>query len=182
MEQALSLIRQETPDFIILELSLKKGSGFEFIKYIRKKNPDLPILVLSMHNEVYYAERVIRAGANGYLMKEMATEHVINAIRKILNGEIYLSEKMTSLLLSKLASSRKLDKMSHIESLSDRELEIYEMIGQGLSTREIAEKLSLSPKTVETHKENLKRKLKLKNSTELLRHAAQWAMKEFRSS
>jgi DNA-binding NarL/FixJ family response regulator len=161
------------PDIAVVDLSLKEGSGLDLIKSFKARKPSMPVLVLSMHDESLHAERVLRAGAKGYIMKQEATEKVITAIRKVLGGEVYLSDKMSAQMLNRLVGTGGTIEASPITRLTDREYEIYSMIGHGVGTREIAQKLSLSIKTVEAHRENIKDKLDLKNANELLRHAMQ---------
>ncbi len=174
IDEANQALENGLPDLIILDLSLKKGSALDFIKSIRKRYGALPILVLSMYNEVYYAERAIRVGANGYIMKEVITAHLIEAIQTVLDGEIYLSEAMKAKLLKSMSGKPAKKEGEEIDLLTDRELEVFQLIGQGLTTREIADKLFLSVKTIETYKENIKRKLNLRSSSELQQHAAHW--------
>jgi DNA-binding NarL/FixJ family response regulator len=162
------------PDVAVVDISLKGGNGLELIKNIKTMFPELPILVLSMHDESLYAERVLRAGSLGYVMKEEAAESVLVAIRRVLKGEIVLSEKMQGRLLHQLVNGRLKAGGSPIDTLSDRELEVFRMIGEGRSTRQIAEELHLSVRTVEAYREYIKEKLNLKNATELIQHAFQW--------
>ena len=176
--QALSSLDACNPDVAIVDISLKDRSGIELIKEIRAKKPDLPILVLSMHDESLHAERVLRAGAKGYIMKQEATEQVMNAIRKVLKGEVYLSDKMASRMVNRLVAGPQNVGGSPIERLSDREFEVFQMIGQGVGPSEIAEKLGLSVKTVETHRERIKEKLNLATGSELIRYAMQYVMDE----
>lgn len=175
---ALKAIEETKPDIAVVDISLKDSSGIELIKDIRVRYPDLQVLVLSMHDESFYAERVLRAGARGYVTKDEATEKVIVAIRRILTGEIYLSEKMSSKMLCKLVENRTGTAGLSVECLSDRELQVFELIGQGMGTRNIAEALHLSTKTIESHRERIKKKLKLDNASELLQHAIQWVQVE----
>ncbi len=168
---ALEAIERSSPDVAIVDLSLKESSGLELIKDIKIRHPALRVLVLSMRDETFYAERVLRAGARGYITKEEGTEKVIEGVRKVMDGEIYLSEKLAGRMLSRYVSG---DAGPLVQTLTDRELEIFELLGNGLTTREIAEKLYLSPKTVESHREHIKEKLRLENATELLKHAIQW--------
>ena len=172
---ALKAIETLKPNLAIVDISLKNGSGLDLIKSLQQRFPKLPILVLSMHDESLYAERVLRAGARGYITKQEATEKLITAIRRVLDGEIYLNEKVTSKILSRVISTSPAKNLSSINRLSDRELEVFQLIGQGHGTREIAELLHLSIKTVETYREHIKQKLKLKDATELVRHAVRWA-------
>jgi DNA-binding NarL/FixJ family response regulator len=163
------------PDVAVVDISIKGGNGLELVKSIKASHATLPILVLSMHDESLYAERALRAGALGYIMKEEAAENVIVGIRKVLKGEVVLSEKMQGRLLHQLVSGRLKQGSSPIDTLSDRELEVFRMIGEGRSTRQIAEELHLSVRTVEAYREYIKEKLNLKNATELVQHAFQWA-------
>ncbi len=176
--QAVKAIEASKPDLAVVDISLKDSSGIELIKDLKVRCPDLLLLVLSMHEESFYAERVLRAGARGYVTKEEATEKVIKAIRKLLDGEIYVSEKMAAKMLSKFVEGPAGKAGTPVERLSDRELQIFELIGRGVSTRRIAENLHLSIKTVESHRENIKRKLKLADATELLQQAIQWMQVE----
>jgi DNA-binding NarL/FixJ family response regulator len=162
------------PDVAIVDISLKGGNGLELIKNIKASHPALPILVLSMHDESLYAERALRAGSLGYIMKEEAAESVLVALRKVIKGEVVLSEKMQARLLHQLVNGRLKQGSSPIDTLSDRELEVFRMIGEGRSTRQIAEELHLSVRTVEAYREYIKEKLSLKNATELVQHAFQW--------
>src|SRR3954465_1841538 len=179
-QQALSALESSQPDVAIVDISLKDRSGIELIKEIRARKPELPILVLSMHDESLHAERVLRAGAKGYIMKQEATEQVMNAIRRVLRGEVYLSEKMASRMVNRLVAGPQNVGGSPIERLSDREFEVFQMIGHGVGPSEIAEKLGLSVKTVETHRERIKEKLNLASGSELIRYAMQYVMDEMR--
>ncbi|HWD17770.1 MAG TPA: response regulator transcription factor [Verrucomicrobiae bacterium] len=169
---AFEAVPKLQPDVAIIDLSLKGSSGLELVKNIKANYPKIPLLVLSMHDESLYAERALRAGASGYLMKAEATEVVLNAIRHVLNGGIHLSEKMSSKLMHQLASGRT-GGGTLMERLSDRELEVFSLIGQGRGTRQIAEQLHLSVKTIESHRAHIKEKLNLKNATELVHRAIQ---------
>jgi DNA-binding NarL/FixJ family response regulator len=175
---ALKTIEATGPDLVVVDISLKDSSGIELIKDIKVRFPSLLVLVVSMHNESFYAERVLRVGARGYVTKEEATETVITAIRKLFNGAIYVSEKMAAKMLSKFVDGPPETGGLPVERLTNRELQIFELIGNGVSTRQIAEKLHLSVKTVESHRENIKRKLKLDNAAELLQHAIHWVQVE----
>lgn len=172
--EALQAIAAEQPDIALVDLSLQDTSGIELIKDIKARQPQLPVLVLSMHDETLYAERALRAGARGYIMKEEATERVMTAIRKVLSGEIYLSERMSARLVSKLVDGPPTTGGAPVERLSDRELQVFEMIGRGIGTRQIAEALHISVKTIETHRERIKTKMRLANNSELVQHAMQW--------
>jgi DNA-binding NarL/FixJ family response regulator len=173
--EALKAIAVCKPDIAVVDLSLKGTSGLELLKDIKVRFPKLPVLVLSMYDESMYAERALRAGAKGYLMKEEATEKVLAAIRGILAGQIYLSEAMASRLLHLAVGGRATGAISPTERLSDRELEVFQLIGQGYGNTDIAQQLHLSPKTVETYRAHIKEKLGLSGATELLQHAIQWA-------
>ncbi|MEM7810429.1 MAG: response regulator transcription factor [Planctomycetota bacterium] len=165
-----------TPDLVIIDLSLSDGSGIELIKEIKARNEHARMLVTSMHDETLFAERVLRAGAKGYVSKQEPTTNLLDAIRQVLEGRVYLSSTMSDQMLHRMVAGADISEQSPIDSLSDRELEVFEMIGQGLTTREIATKLDLSPKTVETYRENIKAKLNLANGTALTRHAVQWLL------
>jgi DNA-binding NarL/FixJ family response regulator len=174
-EKALQAVATSNPDVAVLDLTLATGSGLGLIHDIKESHPRLPILVLSMHDESLYAERALRAGASGYIMKQEVAELFVEAIRKVLGGGIYLSERMSARMLQKL--SRRAPAATYsIESLSDRELEVLRLVGQCLSTREIATQLYLSIKTVETHLDHIKTKLGLESSRELFRYAIVWSM------
>ena len=165
------------PDLLVMDLRMGDGDGLELIKALKTHFPDLPVLVLSQHDETLYAERALRAGARGYVMKEEATEEVLNAMRTILKGELYVSRKMSVVVLKKLVGSPSATSGRQIERLSDRELQVFQMLGSGMSTRQVAAQLHLSFKTVETHRENIKHKLGLRDSAELVRHAAHWVQR-----
>ena len=163
---------------MILDISLNGPDGLELLKNIRASDPDLPVLVLSMHDEAIYAERALRARANGYIMKQEATEKVLVAVRRILNGEVYLSDRMSNKMLQQYIGGAPSMIQSRIASLSDRELEVFRLIGEGRATREIAEELHLSIKTVETYQAHIKEKLALRSGRELIQHAIQWKINE----
>ena len=171
---ALKAIDDLKPDVAIVDISLKGESGVDLIKDIRIRYPNLPVLTLSMYDEAIYAERVLRAGARGYVTKEEAAENVLQAIRSVLKGQIFLSERMSAKMLSKLVGGKAESQGLSIDRLSDRELQIFELIGRGMSTRMIAETLHLSIKTVESHRANIKEKLQIDSATELLQHAIHW--------
>ena len=171
---ALRSIAALKPDIAIVDLTLKEGTGLDLVKDLKLRQPELPVLVLSMHDEATYAERLLRSGARGYVMKNEASDKVVAALRRVLAGEVYLSEPMSARVLHKLVGGAA-PTVSPVELLSDRELQVFELIGQGVGTRLIAEKLHLSVKTVETYREHIKFKLKLDNATDLLQHAIQWA-------
>lgn len=173
-QQALDQVAALQPDLVLLDISLKGCNGIELLKNIKVRYPRLMVLMLSMHDESLYAVRALRAGAVGYVMKQEATERVLTAIRQVLNGEIYLSEKMEKKMMQQLVGGRSARTGSPLEDLSDRELEVFGLIGQGHGTRQIAEQLHLSIKTVESHRAHIKEKLNLKNANELIQHAIQW--------
>ena len=172
--EAMELIRKLNPDLAIVDLSLPGANGIELIKNTRAEFPKLPILVLSMHDESLYALRALRAGAEGYVMKHEAMANVIQAIREVFNGRPYLSPAMAAQVITKFAHRNAEGAADPVERLSDRELEILELIGKGNEVRQIAKQLHLSPKTVETHRAHIKDKLDLKNSREVARFAVQW--------
>lgn len=178
VQTVLQAIAQRRPDIMILDISLNGPDGLELLKAIRATDSTLPVLILSMHDEAIYAERALRARANGYIMKQEATEKVLVAVRRILNGEVYLSERMSSKLLQQYIGGAPATAQSRISLLSDRELEVYRLIGEGRATREIAEELHLSIKTVETYQAHIKEKLALRSGRELIQHAIQWKMNE----
>jgi DNA-binding NarL/FixJ family response regulator len=175
---ALKQLPQANPDVVVIDISLGDRSGLELVKDIRAQRPNLPMLVLSMHDEDLYAERALRAGAKGYVMKQEATEKVMDAIRRVLIGEVYVSEKMASRLVKQAIDAVPGTMENPLTRLSDRELEVFSMIGRGLGTREIANRLELSVKTVEAHREHIKEKLKLKSGTELMRYAVQYTLED----
>jgi DNA-binding NarL/FixJ family response regulator len=170
-ESALAAIKELQPDLVISDISLGSRDGIELVREIRARYPDVLVLMLSMFDDLTYAERAIRAGAAGYVMKRRGSEELLSAIRTVLRGEIYVSSKVASSLLRRLSGARPAKESNPVDELSDRELQILRCIGQGLSVREIAKQLYLSAKTVESHRENMKRKLKLKSSGELLQYA-----------
>ena len=177
-ERALEFLGEQRPDIVITDISLPGLSGLELIKEITKLHPGLVTLVLSMHDELVHGERALRAGAKGYLVKQEAPENVIIAIRKVLGGERYLSERMQSLLTRKIRGRPANQPVSVISSLTDCEHEIFRMIAMGLGSSEIAVKLNRSVKTVEAHRGNMKKKLGLRNAYELSHFAAAWANNE----
>lgn len=177
-QAAMQAIVQQNPDIMILDISLNGPDGLELLKGIRASNPDLPVLILSMHDESIYAERALRARANGYIMKQEATEKVLVAVRRILNGELYLSDRMSNKMLQQFIGGAPSMIQPRVSSLSDRELEVFQLIGEGRATREIAEELHLSVKTVETYQAHIKEKLALRSGRELIQHAIQWKINE----
>jgi len=177
-QAAMQHIALKNPDIVILDISLKGPDGLELLKSIRGAYPNLPVLILSMHDEAIYAERALRARANGYIMKQEATEKVLVALRRILNGDVYLSDAMSSRMLQHYIDGAPSPFQSRIAALSDRELEVFRQIGEGRATREIAEDLHLSIKTVETYQAHIKEKLALRSGRELIQHAIQWKINE----
>jgi DNA-binding NarL/FixJ family response regulator len=170
---ALEGLASSKPDLVIVDLSLKRSSGLDLVKNIKSAHPQVGILVLSMHDETLYAERVLHAGASGYIMKQEAADQVLKAIRTVLGGGIHLSEGMSATFMHRLARGKSAKGGSVMERLSDRELEVFRLIGEGRGTREIAEQLRLSIKTVESHRAHLKEKLNLKKASELVLLAIQ---------
>jgi len=175
---AMKAIAAFKPDILIADISMNGPDGLDLLKNLRMLYPDLPVLVLSMHDESIYAERALRARANGYIMKQEATEKVLVAIRRILDGEIYLSSRMANKLLQQYMSGQTVQTDSRLAALSDRELEVFRLIGEGLGTRQIAEALHLSMKTVESYQAHLKEKLSLRTGRELMQHAIQWKLND----
>ena len=174
---ALQAIRDTMPDFIVLDISLDGPDGLELLKVLRAEHPNLPVLILSMHDESAYAERALRAGANGYIMKQEATEKVLTAIRHILRGDVYLSESLTKRMLQQFVHGS-FPPRDPLAKLSDRELEVYRLIGAGHGTRQIADELHVSTKTVESYQAHIKEKLALRNARELVQHAIESSVNE----
>lgn len=173
-QTALEALQKAKPDMAIIDISLAGSNGIDLIKQIRTSDTETPILVLSMHDESLYAERALRSGANGYIMKQEANKKVRDAIRQVLSGEIYLSEKMSTQLVSKLIGGRNEATKSPMDTLSPRELEVFELIGQGHGTRQIAEAMKLTIPTINSFRARIKEKLNLKNASELVLNAIQW--------
>lgn len=173
-QEALQKIEESKPDVVIADISLKTTHGLELVKDLQVRYPSLPVLILSMHDESLYAERVLRAGAKGYITKQEATKKILPAIRQVLAGEIYISEKMSSRMVHKMVMGRAEEQKSPIERLTDRELEVFQLIGCGQGTRRIASELHLGIKTVESYRARIKEKLKLEDGTQLLQQAIQW--------
>lgn len=172
--EAMGLIESEKPDLVLADITLPDKSGLELIKDLQAIGRAVPVLVVSMHDESLYAERVLRAGGRGYIMKEEGGKKIIEAIRRVLSGQIYVSEKLNARLLEVLSGRGSEAGRSNLGNLSDREFEIFQLIGKGSSTNEIAEHLHLSPKTVEVHRANIKQKLALKSGADLVRYAIRW--------
>ena len=177
-ETALAAIAASRPDVLLLDISLPGPDGIDLLKTIRATDPALPVLVLSMHDESMYAERALRAGANGYIMKQEATENVLVALRRILRGEMYVSDRMASTMLRQIASGAGKPGQATISRLSDRELEVFRLIGEGHATRQIAEELHLSVKTVESYQAHIKEKLALQSARDLVQRAIEWKLAE----
>jgi len=175
---ALQAIVAANPDFLIVDISLSRPDGLDLLKSIRARYPSLPVLILSMHDETIYAERALRAGANGYIMKQEATERVLVAVRQILTQKVYVSDRIANRMLQQYIRGSVSERQSPIAELSDRELEVFRLIGEGHSTRMIAEELHLSVKTVESYQAHIKGKLSLKNGRELVQRAIQWTISE----
>jgi DNA-binding NarL/FixJ family response regulator len=177
-EAALQQIGKLEPDLVVLDISLPGMSGLELIKHLVGTDQNIKILIVSRHEETLYAERVLRAGAKGYVMKQEAGDEMAKAAKKILNGGIYVSQEVSEKLLMGMAGGQKKISQSPIDTLSDRELEVFEMTGQGSNTRDIANRLHLSVKTVESYRARIKTKLNLENATELMMHAVKWVENE----
>ena len=169
-------LRTTRPDLVIVDISLKQGNGIELIKRIKARCPATRIIVLSMHDESLYAERALRAGAMGYVNKQAPARSIIDAIREVLDGKLYLSENMTQRIMRRALNGGDVPGRSPIDTLSDRELEVFELIGQGLTTGELAQRLHLSPRTIETYRQRLKLKLQLDSAGQLSRAAVQWVL------
>lgn len=172
--QALAVIARTHPDLAIVDLTLKGSHGMDLIKDLQATQPAVRILVVSMQEESLYAERVIRAGARGYITKQEATRNIMQAVRKVLAGEVYLSESLAAQLITRMVGRPRLDNVFSASALADRELQVFEMIGRGLGTRQIAEQLHLDVKTIETYRARIKEKLQLKDAAELLQRAIAW--------
>jgi len=178
VHDALKAVESLAPDIVVVDLTLKNSNGIDLIKDIRIRWPKLPVLVLSMHENAVYAEHALRAGAQGYLTKQQAPGKVVEGLRKILDGDIYISERMAAKMLSGFVSGKASAKGFTVDRLSEREFEIFQMIAKGLQTREIAERLHISIKTVEAHREHIKAKLNLDTAAELLKYAIHWTQLE----
>jgi DNA-binding NarL/FixJ family response regulator len=172
--QALDAIAADVPDLVLVDISLPDRSGLELIKDLHTLHPELPLLVVSMHDESLYAERVLRAGGRGYLMKQEGGQKLMQAIRQVLSGQIYVSDKMSAKILEIFSGRRGGTLHSPVERLSDREFEVFQLVGQGQGTRQIAQLLHLSVKTVEVHRANIKKKLELKSGADLVRYSIRW--------
>lgn len=171
---AMRGIDTTSPDVVIVDISLQGNNGLELIKNVKAIHESLPILVFSMHDESIYAQRALRAGAKAYVMKKEPSDKIVDAIRKILKGEIYVSSRVADQVLHQIVNGPSNVTASPVDRLTDRELEVVQLIGRGLSTREIAESLHLSVKTIESHRAHVKEKLNLRNATELVQFSVQW--------
>jgi DNA-binding NarL/FixJ family response regulator len=171
VQAALEVIRRTRPRVAVVDISLREGDGLELIRQMTSELPDVLPLVLSMHDESVYAERALRAGARGYVRKVAAAQTLLEAIRRVLAGEVYVSESVAASMLNRVAGTRRPEQLSPLERLSDREVQVLRLIGRGLSNREIAEELFISVKTVEAHREHVKQKLNLGSAGDLLRYA-----------
>jgi DNA-binding NarL/FixJ family response regulator len=172
--EAFQQLSRGRPDLVLTDLTMPGRGGLEFLRDLRAAHEGLAILVVSMHDEGVYAERALRAGARGYIMKEAGGENMLAAIRRVLGGEVYVSPRMSARILDALSTGRPRGSRSPIEQLTDREFEVFQLIGQGKSTRDIAAELHLSPKTVDVHRGHIKEKLELRDVTSLIRHAVRW--------
>ena len=177
MSEALRLIADTQPALAVIDISLKTDSGIELIKRIKDRNDTVRMLVCSMHSESLYAERALRAGALGYINKDQATDKIVEAIRRVLEGKVFLSDAMAEKMLQRaVGGGRKEVSRSPLDVLADRELEVFRLIGQGVKTAEIAERLHLSVKTVETYRDRIRQKLDLSHGTELAHYTTQWVL------
>ena len=177
MNEALRLVADTQPDLVVIDISLKTGSGIDLIKRIKDRNDSVCMLVWSMHSESLYAERALRAGALGYINKDQAMDKIVEAIRRVLDGKVYLSDAMAEKMLHRsVGGGRKEAARSPLDALADRELEVFRLIGQGVKTAEIAERLHLSIKTIETYRDRIRQKLDLSDGTGLAHYATQWLL------
>ncbi|OYW27595.1 MAG: DNA-binding response regulator [Chthoniobacter sp. 12-60-6] len=174
IRDAMRLIHETKPDIAIVDITLQGSSGLELLKDIKAQGLDINVLVLSMHDEELYAERALRAGAKGYITKNEASNEVIEAIRCVMKGDVYASRQMTAKLLERMTQKRSNSELAGMETLADRELEVFQMLGRGKSTREIAQALHLGESTVETYRARIKEKLQLRSAAELYLRAGQW--------
>ena len=177
-DEARAAVAELKPSLVILDLRLKRGDGLELIKSLKCLQPDLRILILTQYDAPLYAERALRAGALGYLIKDQAADEVLNAIRTVHSGQVYLTRAMAGLMLNKMVGAAGKQPRTGVEQLTDRELHVLQLLGAGLSTRQIAVSLKLSFKTIETHRENIKFKLGLRNAVELVHFATTWASQQ----
>ncbi len=175
MASARAAVKSLNPEFVLLDLSLGDGDGFELIAEWKRTLPAMKVVVISRHDEAVYAERSLRVGADGFITKEETPEEILRSIRLVMGGRRYVSDKIAAQVMKRLAESPQGRRREGIEGLSDRELQVFRMLGEGRNNKEIAQQLSLSPKTVETYRDNIKRKLGLPDSVSLIRHAANWS-------
>lgn len=171
--EGMEAVNKLKPDLVLVDITLPGKNGIEFIKDVRSMHPEMPILVMSMHDESLYVDRVLRAGGRGYIRKQEGGDKLIEAMRRVLHGEIVVSEKMTGRLLEKFSGRKTMD--SPLEGLSDRELEVFQLIGQGKTMKEIGDELHLSPKTIEVHRSRIREKLRITSAAELISYAARWS-------
>jgi DNA-binding NarL/FixJ family response regulator len=172
---ALDAVKTQKPELVLVDLTMPGGEGIEFIKDLRALHPEVAVLVVSMHDEQVYAQRALRAGSRGYIMKSEGGEQLVKAIRQVLQGKIYLSENMAGKVLEVFSGQRQGGETSTLDKLSDREFEVFGLLGQGLTTREISQRLRLGTKTVDTHRLHLRQKLGFKTGAALIKYAIQWA-------
>jgi DNA-binding NarL/FixJ family response regulator len=182
ISDAKRLVEQCKPDLMILDLRLKGGDALDFIKTLRVEHPEVKVLVLSQYDELIFAERALRAGASGYIMKENATDEVLRAVRKVLAGELYFSDRVASAIVQRTLREKPDSSRAGVERLSDREMQVFQLLGASYSPREIAEQFHLSRKTIETHCEKIKHKLSLHNAAELKQFARRWAVENMTPS
>jgi DNA-binding NarL/FixJ family response regulator len=173
-QSAIKELAGLSADLVLSDITMPGRSGLEFIKDLRALHPDLPILVVSMHDEIIYAERALRAGARGYIMKEAGGDNLLSAIRQVLRGQVYVSAKMSARIMDNFSGHKPGASTSPFGKLTDREFEVFQLIGEGKSTREIAAQFNLSPKTVDAHRGHIKEKLELTDTTALVRYAVRW--------
>ncbi len=173
-DQALAILEQEVPSLLIVDISLAQSNGLDLVSQVGRDFPQLPVLVLSMYDDAIYGERAIRAGARGYVMKQRAITQVVKAVRRVLSGGIHASEHIKEKMLNQMVKGRGKMDCTGPDRLTNRELEVFRLMGEGLESREIAARLGLSPKTIGTHRENVREKLQLKHYTELVKAAVQW--------
>ena len=170
------------PDLVTIDLGLPDGDGVELIEEFASEEPSVPILVISQHDEALYAERVLKAGAKGYVMKECGAEEIVTAMRSLLNGDLYVSSRVAALALQKLAGNKTKDSEHELDVLTNRELQVFQLLGAGLGSRAVANKLKLSIKTVETHRENIKQKLGIRDAAGLVHRATKWVQSQGRKN
>jgi DNA-binding NarL/FixJ family response regulator len=173
--QALTAMKAARPDLVLADISMPGKSGLELLKDMQAQYPEIPVLVMSMHDETIYAERVLHAGGRGYIMKNEGGERILEAIRQVLQGQVYVSKRMSAALLDLLTRPHSDARAAMPSVLSDREFEVFQLIGQGLSAQEIGQRLHLSVKTVATHRQHIRQKLKLRSGPDLIRQAVRWA-------